>query len=179
MIRRPRSAFARAHVYTAANAYDLAVATATCDAARHCSTRSSASRCARPTRRSSCPKGIVIDLMQSGMGVGNTVPFNNSAIHRDAWPTWTRPPAGAVDPIITFTPNGAVGTWSPTIDPAPDRVDLPAAGPARTGARRGICQAAQAAHARGQEHSTTRTVPRPRTRTCRTSGSRSAIRPGW
>ncbi len=53
----------------------------------------------------SLPEGIVIDLVQSGMGVGNTLPFGDPTIPATSWST--NPPV-VVDPVIMFSPNGAV-----------------------------------------------------------------------
>ncbi|MGD9724262.1 MAG: prepilin-type N-terminal cleavage/methylation domain-containing protein [Pirellulales bacterium] len=52
------------------------------------------------------PEGVVIDLLYSGIGIGNTVQFGDTTIPLANWPT--NPPV-KYDPIITFTPNGSVG----------------------------------------------------------------------
>ena len=63
------------------------------------------------------PDGIVIDLLYSGMGLSNSEPFHSQdavAKPPQPWPpnwsaNWPTNPPAPFDPIITFTPNGAVG----------------------------------------------------------------------
>jgi hypothetical protein len=53
------------------------------------------------------PDGIIIDLLQSNMGLNATgVIFGDWTIDADQWPV--NPPA-IVDPVITFTPSGGMG----------------------------------------------------------------------
>jgi hypothetical protein len=61
------------------------------------------------------PEGVVIDLLYSGVGLGAAGLFIDPAsVPAPPWPstwpgTWQTNPPAPFDPIITFTPNGAVG----------------------------------------------------------------------
>jgi prepilin-type N-terminal cleavage/methylation domain-containing protein len=48
------------------------------------------------------PEGIVVDLMYSGVG---TVPWGDPTLH---WTNWATQQPAPFDPIVTFSPNGAV-----------------------------------------------------------------------